>query len=81
MLSYAKKCINHPNNARFFLVNDNLNLNPLIRKWEPFQVNFARTEAYKKSTILHCQRLLNVHFGEKEDEVGEKEGEGGRRGE
>ena len=79
MLSYAKKCINHPTNARFFPVNENVHSNPLIRKREPFQVNFARTEAYKKSTIPHCQRLLNVHFGEKEEGVGQREG--GKRGE
>ena len=39
-----------------------INVNPGIRQWEPFKVNFARTKSYKKSTIPTCQRLLNEHF-------------------
>ena len=39
-----------------------INVNTGIRQWEPFKVNFARTESYKKNTIPTCQRLLNAHF-------------------
>ena len=31
-------------------------------KREPFYVNFARTEQYKKSAIPQCQRALNAYF-------------------
>ena len=70
MLTFAKKCAKHPTNARFFPPNENLGVNPLVRSREPFKVNFARTESYRKSTIPHCQRLLNDHFGEREREEG-----------
>jgi hypothetical protein len=30
-----------------------------IRSREPFEVNFGRTEAYRRSTIPYCQRMLN----------------------
>ena len=72
MLSYAKKCVKHPLNSRFFPSNENMSVNPIIRNREPYTVNFARTEAYKKSTIPHCQRLLNDYFGAKVKEKGEE---------
>ena len=62
MLSYAKKCLKHPINSRFFPKNEAMAVEPIIRQREPFKVNFARTEAYKKSTIPTCQRLLNSYF-------------------
>ena len=62
MLSFAKKCVKHPTNSRFFPKSITLNVNPETRQREPFKVNFARTESYKKSAIPTCQRLLNAHF-------------------
>ena len=62
MLSYAKKCLKHPINSRFFPRNENIDVEPTIRHREPFKVNFARTESYKNSTIPTCQRLLNSYF-------------------
>ena len=47
MLNYAKKCVKHPTNARFFPRNPNHSVNPLIREREPFKVNFTRTETYR----------------------------------
>ena len=33
-----------------------------VRNRESFEVNFARTESYRKSAIPYCQRILNKHF-------------------
>ena len=62
LLTYAKKCIKHPQNSRFFPHNENFNQEPEIRNRERFHVNFSHGETYKKSTIPTCQRLLNAHF-------------------
>jgi hypothetical protein len=59
MLSYAKKCISHPENSRFFPLNTNLYQDPQIRDTEKYKVNFSHGEIYRKSTIPTCQRLLN----------------------
>ena len=62
-LSFALKCIKHPRNNRLFPLNPNLSQHKIdIRERELFKVNHAKTEAYKKSTIPYCQRLLNEHF-------------------
>ena len=70
MLSYAKKCVKHPTNSRFFPRNPNDHVNPLIREREPFIVNFARTEAYRRSTVPTCQRLLNSYYREHPERLG-----------
>ena len=62
LLAFAKKCIKHPQNSRFFPHNENMNQEPQIRDREPFHVNFAHGEIYKKSAIPTCQRLLKTHF-------------------
>ena len=72
MLSYAKKCVKHPTNARFFPRNPNNNVNPFIREREPFLVNFARTENYRKRTVPTCQRLLNSYYGEHPERLGQQ---------
>ena len=59
MLSYAKKCISHPENSRFFPLNTALHQDPQIRDREKYKVNFFHGEKYRKSTIPTCQRLLN----------------------
>ena len=89
MLAFAKKCIKHPENSRFFPLNNTLQVDPQTREREKFQVNFARTESYKKSTIPTCQRLLNTHFSQLPNREGDKwagqqggeggQGEGARR--
>ena len=57
-LDFALKCIKHEKNQRLFPRNTG-------NQREKFHVNWARTDAYKKSTIPYCQRLLNKHFSEK----------------
>ena len=56
-LDFTVKALNHPKNQKMFPLNPNYNKH--IRGSEPFVVNFAKTETYKKSTIPYCQRLLN----------------------
>ena len=60
-LDFSMKCIKHPRNSRLFPLNPSTS-NQFIRDKEVFQVNFARTDDYKTSTIPYCQRLLNDHF-------------------
>ena len=59
-LDFSLKCLNHTKNDRLFPRNPTYNNR--IRSSEPFKVNFANTEAYQKSTIPFCQKLLNNHF-------------------
>ena len=59
-LDFAIKSVKHPRNRRLFPLNPVSN-DHFLREMEPFQVNFARTDAYKDSTIPYCQRLLNDH--------------------
>ena len=58
-LDFALRSIKHPKNCRIFPVNSTYNNR--VRDSEPYQVNFAGSETYKKSAIPHCQRLLNLH--------------------
>ena len=59
-LDFALKSIKHQRNSRMFPSSTNsIHEN---RKHEPFIVKFPKTEAYRKSAIPHCQRLLNAHF-------------------
>ena len=60
---FALKCIKHPTNHRLFPKNTNQEMNGMeVRNRESFEVNFARTESYRKSAIPYCQRILNKHF-------------------
>ena len=61
-LNFARKCVKHPTNKRFFPLNKNLNLDNNIRNREKFTVNYARTAAYERSAIPYCQRLLNSYY-------------------
>ena len=72
MLSYAKKCVKHPTNARFFPRNPNNNVQTFIRDREPFFVNFTRTETYRNSTVPTCQRLLNWYYREHPERLGQE---------
>ena len=60
-LDFALKCVKHDRNQRLFPVNVKSS-KYYTRDKELFQVNFARTEDYKRSAIPYCQRLLNDHF-------------------
>ena len=68
-LDCSLKSIKHPKNKKMFPASDN---NPLykMREREAFKVNFARTTAYKNSTIPYCQRLLNQYFLQKKWKAG-----------
>ena len=79
-LDFSLKCTKHPENARFFPKNPNLDISIPVRNREHFKVNFGRTQSYTNSAIPYCQRLLNEHFRrleEEREEEGEEEGEGG----
>lgn len=65
-LDFAVKCVKHPLNKRIFPFNSNLGKEEnTIRNRELFEVNFARTEQYRKSAIPFCQRKLNSYFQSK----------------
>ena len=57
-LSFAQKCLKHPVHRRLFPLNGNNLSNKHISR-EKYEVNFARTEAYKMSAIPYLQRRLN----------------------
>ena len=57
-LKFAHKCLKHPVNKRLFPLNTNCH-NLHEKSKEKFTVNFAKTEALKKSTIPYLQRRLN----------------------
>ena len=57
-ISFGKKCANSQRHQHLFpraMRNHEHNL----RHPEPYEVNPARTESYKKSTVPYIQRLLN----------------------
>ena len=60
-LDFSLKSIKHAKNRRLFPLNPSTSQH-FVRQMEAFQVNFARTDEYKKSAIPYCQRLLNNHF-------------------
>ena len=60
-LDFSLKCIEHPKNNRLFPLNTRTYGQDRNTK-ETFEVNWARTESYKNSTIPYCQRMLNDHF-------------------
>ena len=62
-LYFTLKYIKHPINERIFPTNPNYN--NIIRKSEPFLVNFASTDDYTNSSIPLYQRLLNHCFKKK----------------
>jgi hypothetical protein len=54
-----------------FPINPNLENEVGVRQRERFSVNFARTKSYQNSAIPYCQRLLNTHFAQMQEEGGE----------
>ena len=63
-LDFALKCVKHQRNRRLFPLNSNV---PACKTRYPekYIVNFARTNAYRDSTIPFCQKLLNRHHQDK----------------
>ena len=61
-LAFGKKCISHPNLKQLFPLNTAIYNDKQVRSREVFNVNFARTESYKKSAIPSIQRRLNKHY-------------------
>ena len=59
-LNFALKAVKHPKNRRLFPPNL-VNTDHTVRRREKFAVNFARTDAYQRSAIPFCQKLLNQH--------------------
>jgi hypothetical protein len=66
-LDFAQKCLKHPKNCRLFPLNTRTHGQQQKAK-ETVEVNWARTDAYKTSTIPYCQRLLNKHFSAKQSQ-------------
>ena len=60
-LTFALKCAKHPTNSSMFPLNPSQDPHNM-RNREKFQVNQAKTETYRTSTIPHLQRRLNSHF-------------------
>ena len=58
-LKFALKSLKHPINKKMFPMNEQENTQN-TRNHEKFHVNFAHTEAYKRSAIPSLQRLLNL---------------------
>ena len=78
-LDFSLKCRKDIHNARFFPLNPNLSNTLETRGREHFKVNFCRTKKYQDSAIPFCQRLLNQHWCEKEEERrAEGQGVGGK---
>ena len=63
-LDFSLKCLKHPINSRLFPLNTKTHGQNQKAK-EVVEVNWARTDAYRMSTIPYCQRLLNEHFNSK----------------
>ena len=62
-LDFSLRCVKHDKNSRIFPLNPNIiEKHHDVREREMFVVNSARTDAYTKSTIPYCQRMLNKHF-------------------
>ena len=57
-LNFAKKCIMNKKLSHLFPLNKR-NTNCITRKKNIYQIQFANTERYRKSPIIHMQRLLN----------------------
>ena len=66
-LNFAKKCLKDPKFKKLFPLTEPTHCN--TRESEKFQVNFARTSQYQKSTIPYLQRRLNKEFRNKEPKI------------
>ena len=66
-LSFAKRCLKNPLTAGMFPLNPEHG--NAVRRSEKYIVNFAHTENYRHSTVPYCQRLLNQHDMEEEEDM------------
>ena len=57
-LDFSQKCIKHKQNKRMFPTHPSLQNDIEVRQSEIFIVNFAWTQAYQRSAIPYCQKLL-----------------------
>ena len=64
-LDFSLKCLNNSKMQKMFPRNPNFS--ERVRHSEPFFVNFASTNTYRKSAIPFCQRLLNKHIKERNE--------------
>ena len=58
-LSFSLRCLDNDFTSEMFPLNNK----PIKR--EAFVVNFARTEQYRKSALIQCQKTLNNHYATK----------------
>ena len=65
-LTFATRCLKNPLSRNMFPLNPQIPHD--IRNTEKYHVNFANTENYRNSAVPFCQRLLNMHESEKEQE-------------
>ena len=63
-LNFALKSMKHPKNSRLFPRNIKTHGQGQKSK-ESVEVNWAKTETYRLSTIPYCQRLINEYFSKK----------------
>ena len=63
MLIFGRKCIKYPSLSCLFPLNAAINDDPhIVRNCDLFQVNQARTSAYRDSAIPTIQRQLNQFY-------------------
>ena len=62
--------VKHPIQQQISPCNINNLITPIIR--EAFKLNFAKIEAYKKSPIPTCQRLMNFHYSQRPNKLGQE---------
>ena len=56
---FIRRCLTHPKHSRLF-PRKHVDSDRAVRSREPFQVNHARTEFYRKSAIVNCQNKANA---------------------
>ena len=71
-LTYGLKSVKHNTNSRLFPINEQKEHD--LRNPELYKVNFARTEAYRKSAIPSIQRMLNQHQVDTSETEARREG-------
>ena len=62
-LTFGIKAVKHAKHTKLFPLSDESDHD--LRRVEKFQVNYARTSAYKLSSVPYIQRLLNKHYSDK----------------
>ena len=66
-LSYSLKCTQHQKHRKMFPLSETfLNNTHNVRNPQKYKVNFAKTEAYRMSSVPYCQRKLNSFWTEQQ---------------